>query len=181
MGLVVLLLFGWVHIQAGITLPNPWSDEAWTGWQGHAFAETGTFLAPELNPDRPTFAYGGGYAAGLGTFFKLFGTSMENGRWYSWLCMTVVWITTLAMLRRLQGGLMVVPIVAWFFLSTTHVVAGNMMRTEAMTLMVVTLGFFSADGGYADQSHLSVRPGSDCSPEWCLLFGGGCCRVRMSP
>ena len=58
--IAVLAISFQVHRRAGLTLPNPWNDEPRDLWAGKAWVETGRFMAPELNSDRPVVLYGGG-------------------------------------------------------------------------------------------------------------------------
>lgn len=140
---LVLLLSLHVHRQAGLTLPNPWNDEPWNLWPAKALVETGSFVTPELNPERPTMLYGGGYAAAAGLFMKAAGFSLETARWFSWVCMAGVWILTALMLAALPWRHAGVAVAGLFFLAPVHVVAGNVARPEALVLLLVTLGYWS--------------------------------------
>ena len=130
-----------VHRRAGLTLPNPWNDEPRDLWAAKTWAETGRFMAPELNPDRPVVLYGGGYAATVGLFMRAFGYTLETARWLSWLGLAGAWIATARLLRRLPGSPLLLGLAGLFFLGPAHVVAGNMARPEALVLLIVTLGY----------------------------------------
>jgi hypothetical protein len=132
----------YVHRQAGLTLPNPWNDEAWNLFPAKAFVETGSFVAPELNPDRPTVLYGGGYAVAIGLFMRATGFSLEAARGFSWVCMAGVWLLTALMLRRLPWKIPLAAIAGLYFLASAHVVAGNVARPDAFMLLIATLGYW---------------------------------------
>jgi hypothetical protein len=138
----VLLVSFHVHRQAGLTLPNPWNDEAWNLWPAKALVETGSFLTPELNPERPTMLYGGGYAAAVGLYMRLFGFSLETARGFSWVALAGAWLFTAGMIRRLPWRLPLLAVAGLFFLGPAHVVAGNMARPDALALLLVTLGYW---------------------------------------
>ena len=140
--LALFVLFSFlVHIQAGLTLPNPWNDEPWNLWPAKALVETGSFVAPELNPDRPTMLYGGGYAATVGLFMRITSFSLESARLFSWLCMTVAFLATALMLWQLPWSHFLLGLVAWVYLSSAHVVAANTARPEALVLLIVSVGY----------------------------------------
>jgi len=138
--LVVLLLSFHVHQRAGLTLPPPWNDEAYNLWQAKAVVETGAFLAPEQNPERPSMSYGGGTALAFGIVMQTFGFSLETVRWFCWLCVAVAWLFSAAMIRRLPWSHLLLAVAGLFFLAPVHVVTGNTARPDAMILLVATLG-----------------------------------------
>ena len=140
--IVTLVLISFlVHLRAGLTLPNPWNDEPWNLWPAKALIETGSFVAPELNPDRPTMLYGGGYAAAVGLFMRATSFSLESARLFSWFCMTGALLAISLMLWRLPWSHFLLGLVGWVYLSPAHVVAANTARPEALILLIVSLGY----------------------------------------
>ena len=140
--IAVLAVSFHVHRRAGLTLPNPWSDEPWDLWAGKAWVETGRFMAPELNPDRPVVLYGGGYADAVGLFMRAFGFTLETARWLSWWGLAGAWIATSLLLWRLPWSHLLLGLSGLYFLGPAHVVAGNMARPEALVLLIATLGYW---------------------------------------
>lgn len=140
--LVIVLSF-YAHRSAGLTLPVPWNDEAWHAWEGHAFARTGTLLSPEINPERPTVFKGHGYSVFLGTVFRIFGFSLETGRWSSWFCTVAIFLGLIAMFQRLPRPYLSLPVIALFFLGSSYVVAGNVLREDTLTMALAVSGFYA--------------------------------------
>ena len=62
-----------VHARAGFGFPPPWIDEAQFLWQAIAVADTGTLLAPQLDPARPVLWMPPGWFFAMGAAFKLLG------------------------------------------------------------------------------------------------------------
>lgn len=140
-GLAVIALSFHVHREAGLTLPTPWNDEAWHAWEGHAVAETGGVLSPEINPDRPTIFKGHGYSYFLGLVFKLFGFSLETARWSSWACTVAILIGFLVLYGRMPMPWLSYPIVGAYFLGSSYVVAGNIVREDALTIALAVAAY----------------------------------------
>ena len=130
-----------LHRAAGLTLPVPWNDEAWHAWEGHAFARDGSLLAPEINPERPLVFKGHGYSVFLGTIFKLFGFSLATARWSSWACSVAIFAFLLLIYGNLPRRYISYPLLALFFLGSSYVVAGNVVREDALTIALICLGF----------------------------------------
>ena len=55
-----------VHARADFSFPPPWIDEAQFLWQAKAVADTGTLLAPQLDPERPILLDAAGLVLGDG-------------------------------------------------------------------------------------------------------------------
>jgi hypothetical protein len=131
-----------VHIRAGLTLPNPWNDEARVFWPSKALVETGTFLVPELNPEREAMLYGGGDAAAFGIFMKVFGFSLQSARWLSWVCTMGAWLAVAGIIWTFPWRHLLLGIAGLFFLAPAHVVAGNMARSEGIVLLLVSVAYW---------------------------------------
>ena len=138
----VLVMSFHVHLRAGLSLPNPWNDEAWTLWPSKALIETGSFLAPELNPERETMLYGGGDAVAFGLFMRIFGFSIQSARWLSWLCTMGAWLAVAAVVWTLPWRHFLLCMAGLFFLAPAHVVAGNMARPDGIVLLMVSIAYW---------------------------------------
>lgn len=177
----VLLVSLFVHLRAGLTFPNPWNDEAWNLWQAKALVETGTFNVPELNPDRPSMLYGGGYAAAVGLFMRLFGFSLESARHFSWLCLAGAWSLTALILSKLPGRHLWLALSGLFFLAPVHVVAGNVARPEALVLLIATLGYWRLLKGAPLQAIFLCGLGVIVHPNALYFLLGTLAYVALAP
>ncbi len=177
----ILLVSLHVHLRAGLTLPNPWNDEAWNLWQAKAVAETGTFDVPELNPDQPSMLYGGGYAVAAGLFMRLFGLSLETARHFSWLCLAGAWSLTALILRKLPARHLGLALGGLYFLAPVHVVAGNVARPEALVLLIATLGYGRLLAGAPLQAVFLCGLGVIVHPNALYFLLGVVACVALSP
>lgn len=139
--LLVVAVSFYAHQRAGLTLPVPWYDEAWHAWEGHAFARDGSLLAPEINPERPTVFKGHGYSVFLGVVFKMFGFSLPVARGSSWAAITTAFVLICLLLWRLPFRSPNLLVVSLLYLGPPFVVAGNVVREDALTLALVGLAF----------------------------------------
>jgi len=176
-----LLVSLYVHLRAGLTFPNPWNDEAWNLWQAKALVETGTFNVPELNPDQPSMLYGGGYAAAVGLFMRLFGFSLETARHFSWLCLAGAWSLTALILSKLPVRHVWLALSGLFFLAPVHVVIGNVARPEALILLIATLGYWRLLNGAPLQAVFLCGLGVIVHPNALYFLLGALAYVALTP
>ena len=125
----------WVHAKAGFTFPNPWNDESWMLWGAISFMENNTPFSEYLNFERPVFAFPS-FAVAMGMVFKVLGFSFALARWISWAFTMGAYLCVLRMVRRLDYPLIAAASASLFFLGASTVVAGNMVRPEALVLFL---------------------------------------------
>ena len=177
----VLLVSLYVHLRAGLTFPNPWNDEAWNLWQAKALVQTGTFNAPELNPDHPSMLYGGGYAAAVGGFMRMFGFTLETARHFSWLCLAGVWSLTALVLAGWPWRSLWLALSGLFFLAPVHVVTANVARPGALVLLIVTLGYWRLSKGAPLQAIFLCGLGVIVHPNALYFLLGALAYVGLAP
>jgi hypothetical protein len=131
----------YAHVSLGYVCPLPWPDEAHFLWPAISMAEHGTFVSPELNPDRPIFWMPHGYMTIVGGLFAITGGSLAVARGFSLVCVLAGLAIFLAILRRRGFSLLSSFIAAWFFVNAYFVGCGNIARMEAPLLVLVLVAF----------------------------------------
>ena len=134
----------WVHLKAGFTFPNPWNDESWMLWGSISFLENNSPFSEYLNFERPVFAFPS-FAVAMGLVFKVFGFSFALARWISWALTMGAYFCVLRMVSKLTFPLISAAASSLFFLGAAVVVAGNMVRPEALVLFLGALSFAVLD------------------------------------
>ncbi|HEY8154755.1 MAG TPA: hypothetical protein VII72_11560 [Myxococcota bacterium] len=130
-----------LHARAGFSFPPPWIDEAQFLWQAKAVADTGTLLAPQLDPDSPILWMPPGWFFAMGGAFKLLGFDFALARALSLACLLAGFALLAGLLRRLPHPRAALLLAGAFFLGRTFVAAGNVARMEALLLLGVLGGF----------------------------------------
>lgn len=140
-------LSAWAHMAAGFTLPSPWNDEPWYLWSVVSMVQDGTYFSEMLNPERIVLMspY---YQAPLMLLFKIVGFSYRLARDVSWCYMALAYAGILMLVRRRPFPLLSAGVASLFFLGATAVVAGNMVRPEAMVWAMVVWSFVLGDRGH---------------------------------
>jgi hypothetical protein len=142
---VIALLFALaqigVHARAGFSFPPPWIDEAQFLWQAKAVADTGTLLAPQLDPEHPILWMPPGWFWAMGAAFELLGFDFSLARALSLACLLAAFVLLAGMLRGLPHASASLLLAGAFFLGRTFVAAGNVARMEALLLLGVLGGF----------------------------------------
>lgn len=137
----ILALSAWGHIHAGLTLPIPWEDEASLLSPAIHFAQSGTLLAPELNPDRAIFWQPPGYYVGMSFFVKIFGPGLETARGVSWAFMAASLCLLVLFLRRYPHGWMAILFLSLCWIDSPLTCIGNVVRMEGMLLFLACSGY----------------------------------------
>jgi hypothetical protein len=132
----------YAHIALGYVCPLPWPDESHFVWPAISLVEHGTFIAPELNPERPIFWMPPGYVTTLGGVFVIFGTSLDTARWFSLVCVLISFVFLLLIFRAVQFSGWSYLIAGWFYLNANFVACGNVARMEALLLACALGGFY---------------------------------------
>ncbi len=144
--LLVVLVVGAVSLYAHLTLgyvcPLPWPDESHFVWPAISLAEHGTFISPELNPDRAIYWMPPGYMTALAGVFMIFSASLDTARWFSFACVLASFLFLLLIFRRLNLSYLSYAIAGWFYLNANFVACGNIARMEALLLAVVLFSFY---------------------------------------
>lgn len=135
-GVAIAAVVIYVHAAASLTLPVPWGDEAYFIWQARAFERWNTFIAPELDPNRPLLLLPFVYGAVLGACFKIFGFSLELARHMSLLFVLVGFGFLAALVRRWAMPLVSLVLIGAFLLNGHFVAMANIARMEAMLFAV---------------------------------------------
>jgi hypothetical protein len=130
-----------VHIRAGFSFPPPWIDEAQFLWQAKAVADTGTLLAPQLDPERPILWMPPGWFWAMGAAFKMLGFDFALARALSLGCLLGAFALLAGLLRGLPHPSASLLLAGAFFLGRTFVATGNVARMEALLLLAVLGGF----------------------------------------
>ncbi len=130
-----------VHARAGFSFPPPWIDEAQFLWQAKAVADTGTLLAPQLDPVRPILWMPPGWFWLTGAAFKLAGFDFALARALSLGCLLAAFALLAGLLWGLPNPRASLLLAGAFFLGRTFVATGNVARMEAMLLLGVLGGF----------------------------------------
>ena len=140
----VILFSAWVHHRAGITLPVPWNDEILYLAPASALAESGTLVAPEINPDRPFYERPQGYPVILAPFIRCLGFTLGGARWLSWIWSVLAFLALLRLSRGIIPGALAFALWSAVFLGASYVVMGNNGRAEALVLMCCSAAFLAA-------------------------------------
>ena len=127
--------------------PVPWNDEADFIGQAYAFAQTGSFFAAGLNPDRIVMWMPPGFMVALAGAYKLFGYSFDLSRWLSCLFYLGGLATLFAILRRTLSGwklalaalLLLIPAVSPYMLASA-----NLARMESFYSLTALLSLYAA-------------------------------------
>jgi hypothetical protein len=138
--LCTLLISCWAHRLAGFTFPNPWNDEPWMLWGAIFFLQHNTPFSDFINLERPVFAFPA-YGTALGLLFKATGVSFSLARWTSWVGTMLAYLALLRIVRRHPFPRIAAGTVSLFFLGSAAVIAGNMVRPEAVVLMLAAVSF----------------------------------------
>lgn len=158
---VATLLGGWqLHRCGGNALPLPWPDEAAFFWPAVHWAQDGSLMAPELNPDRHLMWMPPGMMVALGTLFKVLPIRLAVARWASWAMLATGYVCCMLWFRRLKGGFLCAVLLSGFFLNGTFTAVGNVARMDAWLWAMVAAGFLLLH---------SVRPGWPRRLGWTLL------------
>jgi hypothetical protein len=129
------------HARAGFTFPPPWIDEAQFLWQAKAVADTGTLLAPQLDPDRPILWMPPGWFWVTGAAFRVLGFDFALARSLSLVFLLAAFALLAGLLRGLPYPRASLVLAGMFFLGRTFVAAGNVARMESLLLLGAVGGF----------------------------------------
>jgi len=175
--LALVLVLGFaqvaVHGRAGFGFPPPWIDEAQFLWQAKAVADTGTLLAPQLDPERPILWMPPGWFWVTGAALRLLGFDFAVARALSLACLLAAFALLAGLLRRLPHPHAALLLAGAFFLGRTFVAAGNIARMEALLLLAVLGGFrlLQARRIWAGLALLAAAPLVHPNGAWFLLGG----------
>jgi hypothetical protein len=135
-----------VRLRLPFRLPVPWPDETWFIVPAYAFARTGSFFDPGLNPDRVVMWMPPGYMVVLAAAFRIFGYGFGVARGVSTTCALV----SLALVSRLAWRFTIgwwrvaaALAIAAAFISPNMLVSANVARMEALfcCAIIVSLSF----------------------------------------
>jgi hypothetical protein len=162
-----------VHARAGFCFPPPWIDEAQFLWQAKAVADTGTLLAPQLDPVRPILWMPPGYFFATGAAFRLLGFDFALARGLSLGCLLAAFALLAGLLRRLPHPRAALLLAGAFHLGPTFIAAGNLARMEALLLFAVLGGFALLRGGrcWTGLALLAATPLLHPNGVWFLVAG----------
>ena len=162
-----------VHARAGFTFPPPWIDEAQFLWQAKAVADTGTLLAPQLDPERPILWMPPGWFWVMGAAFRLLGFDFALARGLSLGFLLVAFALLAGLLRRLPHPRAALLLAGACFLGRTFVAAGNVARMETLLLLGVLGGFALLRGGrpWVGLALLAATPLVHPNGAWFLVAG----------
>ncbi len=135
------VLSGYLHIKSGFTYPVPWPDEAAFIYPSLAFAEHGTFFAPEL-ASRTLYWMPPGYMFMLGIVFKFLPFSLSNARWISFIFLMATFVLFLKIFSNTKFAHLKFPIVTIFFLDASMITCANISRMESFLLFTVASTFY---------------------------------------
>lgn len=139
---------GWtLHRRAGNALPLPWADEAAFFWPAVHWAQEGTLMAPELNPDREVLWMPPGMMVVLGTLFKVLPVRLDVARWVSWTMLAAGYACCMMWFRRLERGFPCGILLSGFFLNGAFTALGNVARMDAWLWAMVAAGFLLLHSG----------------------------------
>jgi len=130
-----------VHLRADFSFPPPWIDEAQFLWQAKAVADTGTLLAPQLDPDRPILWMPPGWFWVTGAAFRVLGFDFALARALSLAFLLAAFALLAGLLRGLPHPRASLVLAGAFFLGRTFVAAGNVARMESLLLLGALGGF----------------------------------------
>jgi len=130
-----------LHQYAGFTLPLPWPDEVVFYYGGKNFSEFHSLLVPELNPDRILRWFPPGFAVIFGIFQSLFTDgSFENSRMLMGGIMLEAFLMLALFCWRLQARFASLFLCLCALFSMHAVIAGNIIRPEAVIMFVFAGG-----------------------------------------
>jgi len=138
---VVIVLSAFAHSRAAFYLPHPWPDESAFVWPAIAFQEENTFLAPQVNPERPLMWMPPGYYAVVGLLLKVTGFSFVKVRWISWAFSVVAYLALLYFFKDRKTWYAYLVLISLTFLNVFFLVMGNVARMESLLVSVVLVGF----------------------------------------
>lgn len=139
---------GWtLHRWAGYGLPLPWEDEAAFFWPAVHWAQEGTLMSPELNPERHVMWMPPGMMVALGTLFKVLPIRLEVARWASWTMLAVGYVCCMIWFRRLKRGFLCGILLSCLFLNGAFTAVGNVARMDAWLWAMVSAGFMLLQSG----------------------------------
>ena len=162
-----------VHARAGFCFPPPWIDEAQFLWQAKAVADTGTLLAPQLDPGRPILWMPPGWFWATGAAFRVLGFDFALARALSLVCLLAAFALLAGLLRRLPHPVAALLLAGAFFLGRSFVAAGNVARMEALLLLGALGGFALLRAGrpWTGLALLAATPLVHPNGVWFLLGG----------
>jgi hypothetical protein len=131
----------------GLAYPPPWPDEGSFLWPALAFRDSGSLLAPELDPTREVLWMPPGYMVWSGAIFKVTGFSLQWARMLSGLYLCGAFACVAAVARRLPARWGYLGLFAVFLHSPIAVLAGNTARMETLVLLVAAVGFLLFERG----------------------------------
>lgn len=123
-----------VHVRADGWMPVPWIDESTFAWPAIAFAETGSLVAPQANPDRAPFWMPPGYYLISGSIYRIVGYSPDVMRNTAWCFCLLFFLILTHWLYHEKWPLACIAIAACFMLNGFFVVMGNIGRMEPIVL-----------------------------------------------
>lgn len=138
----VAIIYTYAHVALGFVCPLPWPDESHFVWPAISLAEHGTFVSPELNPDRAIYWMPPGYMTILGGIFAVTEPSLAVARWFSFACVLGAFAFFLFILQRLKFSWLSITLAAAFWLNASFVACGNVARMEALVLLLVMATFW---------------------------------------
>jgi hypothetical protein len=170
-----------VHARAGFTFPPPWIDEAQFLWQAKAVADTGTLLAPQLDPERPILWMPPGWFWVTGAVFRVLGFDYALARGLSLAFLLAAFALLAALLRGLPHPRSALVLAGMFFLGRTFVAAGNVARMESLLLLGALGGFALLRSGrvWPGLALLAATPLVHPNGVWFLA--GGAAWIWLSP
>lgn len=139
----VVLISGWVHRQAGLTLPIPWNDESWVLFPALNVAANNTLFAPELNPEKTVLCFPV-FTTLMGLLFKVHAGDLEWARNLAWGFTQIGFLAASVWVARLRHPLIFGALAGAFMLSAPLVVAGNIVRPESLMLALAGLSLAAA-------------------------------------
>lgn len=137
---IVVLSFR-AHERAGGWMPVPWVDESSFAWPSIAFSETGSFVAPQANPERAAFWMPPGYYVLTGAIYHFTGFSPAIMRGIAWAFSMLYFLILMHWLYHAKWPVECMVLAAGFMLNGFFVVMGNVGRMDP-TVLSLCLGAY---------------------------------------
>jgi hypothetical protein len=169
------------HVRADFTFPPPWIDEAQFLWQAKAVADTGTLLAPQLDPDRPVLWMPPGWFWVAGAAFRVLGFDYSLARSLSLVFLLAAFALLAGMLRGLPQPRASLVLAGAFFLGRTFVAAGNVARMESLLLLAALGGFALLRSGRTWPGLALLAAAPLVHPNGVWFLAGGVAWVWLAP
>ncbi len=157
---VIVAVAIWGHRAAAMTLPVPSGDEALFVWQGHAFEQSNSFVAPELDATKPILLLPLTYSGLLGIVFKIFGCSIGVARSLSFILVLLAFAIFGAVIRQQKAPLTALILTGTILLNARFLVMGNAVRMEPLFLVNLCVALLLMQRGqlWAALGVLAISP-----------------------